>query len=256
MARLRRMAAGTSSRRLFMSTTSAASMATSVPAPMAMPVSARVRAGASLMPSPTMATLPCSFRRRITASLPSGRTPAMTSSTPACAPMAFAVRSLSPVSMTTRMPMPCSSRTACGLSGLMMSATAITPRSLPLRQKNSGVLPCSASRAARSCVSCGIAARLCAKARLPPASFCPSSSAVRPLPGSARKFVTSGASIPAARRTTARASGCSLRCSSALASRSSSSSVTPGAGSRSVTSGSPCGMVPVLSRATIAKRPS
>ena len=33
-------------------------MATSAPAPMAMPMSARVRAGASLMPSPTMATLP------------------------------------------------------------------------------------------------------------------------------------------------------------------------------------------------------
>ena len=32
-------------------------LTTSVPAPMAMPVSARVRAGASLMPSPTMATL-------------------------------------------------------------------------------------------------------------------------------------------------------------------------------------------------------
>ena len=34
-------------------------MATSVPAPIAMPMSARVSAGASLMPSPTMATLPC-----------------------------------------------------------------------------------------------------------------------------------------------------------------------------------------------------
>ena len=45
-------------RLLFISTTSAASMATSAPAPMAMPVSARVRAGASLMPSPTMATCP------------------------------------------------------------------------------------------------------------------------------------------------------------------------------------------------------
>ena len=51
---------GTSLRRLFISTTSAASMATSVPAPIAMPISARVRAGASLIPSPTMATLPCS----------------------------------------------------------------------------------------------------------------------------------------------------------------------------------------------------
>ena len=44
-ARLRRMAAATSSSVLFMSTTSAASIATSAPAPMAMPVSAAVRAG-------------------------------------------------------------------------------------------------------------------------------------------------------------------------------------------------------------------
>ena len=43
VARLRRMAAGTSESFEFISTTSAASMATSVPAPMAMPVSARVR---------------------------------------------------------------------------------------------------------------------------------------------------------------------------------------------------------------------
>ena len=40
-------------------------------------------AGASLMPSPTIATLPCFCRLRMTLSLPSGRTPAMTSSTPA-----------------------------------------------------------------------------------------------------------------------------------------------------------------------------
>ena len=83
VARLKRMAAGTSLKRLFISTTSAASMAISVPAPMAIPMSALVRAGASLMPSPTMATLPFSFRARMTLSFPSGSTPAMTSSTPA-----------------------------------------------------------------------------------------------------------------------------------------------------------------------------
>ena len=42
-------------------------------------------------------------------------------------PMARAVRSLSPVSMTTCTPMPCNSRTAWGLSSLITSATAITP---------------------------------------------------------------------------------------------------------------------------------
>ena len=38
------------------STTSAVSIATSVPAPMAMPISAWANAGASLTPSPTIAT--------------------------------------------------------------------------------------------------------------------------------------------------------------------------------------------------------
>ena len=50
---------------------------------MAIPMSALVRAGASLMPSPTIATLPFFFRERMTLSFPSGSTPAMTSSTPA-----------------------------------------------------------------------------------------------------------------------------------------------------------------------------
>lgn len=44
-----------------MRTTSAASMATSVPVPMAMPTSARAKAGESLTPSPTMATFFPSF---------------------------------------------------------------------------------------------------------------------------------------------------------------------------------------------------
>ena len=102
------------------------------------------------MPSPTIATLPRSRRRRISASLPSGSTPAITRSTPAAAPMARAVRSLSPVSMTTSMPIFRSSRTACGLSGLMTSATAMTPRSLLFSLNSSGVLPSSASASQRA----------------------------------------------------------------------------------------------------------
>ena len=92
-------------RRLFIRTISAASMAMSVPAPIAIPMSALVRAGASLIPSPTIATLPLSLSFLITASFPSGRTPAITSSTPACLPIALAVLSLSPVSITTLTPM-------------------------------------------------------------------------------------------------------------------------------------------------------
>ena len=79
----------------------AASMAISVPAPIAIPIFALVSAGASLIPSPTMTTLPFFCSSLTTCSLPSGSTPAITSSTPASFPIACAVRSLSPVSITT-----------------------------------------------------------------------------------------------------------------------------------------------------------
>lgn len=56
-----------------LSTMSADSIATSVPAPMAIPTSARARAWASLMPSPIIATfLPCSCKERIYAPCPGG----------------------------------------------------------------------------------------------------------------------------------------------------------------------------------------
>ena len=257
VARLKRIAAGTSERRLFIRTTSAASIAISVPAPMAIPISALVRAGASLMPSPTIATFPFSFRRLMTASFPSGRTPAMTSSTPACAPMARAVRSLSPVSITTRIPIFCSSFTARGLSSLMTSATAIIPSIFPSSLKNSGVFPSSESFAACSSICFERTAFFVISARLPPQSSFPFRFATRPFPGSAEKSLTSSRARPfsSASARIARASGCSLLCSSAKAPFKSSSSLTPSAGTRSVTCGSPLVMVPVLSSATICVFP-
>ena len=113
---------------------------------MAIPISACVRAGASLIPSPTMATLPFSFNFRITASFPSGRTPAITSSTPASWPIAFAVFSLSPVSITTRSPIFCIWLTASALSSFIVSATAIIPSSVSSLAKYNGVFPSSANR--------------------------------------------------------------------------------------------------------------
>ena len=153
VARLSRIAAGTSLSRLFINTTSAASIAISVPAPIAIPMSALVNAGASLIPSPTIATFPFCFKFSTTFCFPSGSTPAITSSTPACAPIAFAVRSLSPVSITTWIPIFCSSRIARGLSSLITSATAIIPSNScsppeACRLKNSGVLPSDARRSA------------------------------------------------------------------------------------------------------------
>ncbi len=191
--RLNLMAAGTSARVLFISTTSAASMATSVPAPMAMPISAEVRAGASLMPSPTMATLPFFLRSRITASLPSGRTPAMTSSTPASEPMAFALLSLSPVSITTWMPMLCSLLIAAGLSSRMASATAIKPKKRLPFKKARGVLPAAASSSAFFLSASDIEVWLSINFTLPPQRVSPCREAVRPFPGRAVKSETSSA---------------------------------------------------------------
>ena len=258
VARLSRIAAETSVSLLFIRTTSAASIATSVPAPIAIPMSARVSAGASLMPSPTMATLPRFRSFRITRSFPSGRTPAITSSTPACAPIAWAVRSLSPVSMTTCSPMFWSSRIACPLSSLIVSATAISPMYSPFRQKYSAVFPSSASRSAADSAVCGTFALVRMKLRLPPARLCSPRVPKSPFPGAAAKSVTSPAASPfaSASLATARARGCSLFASRSKAACRSSCSPMPSAGRISVTFGSPRVIVPVLSRATTWMRPA
>ena len=122
-------------------TISAESIATSVPAPIAIPISAFVSAGASLIPSPTIATLPCFCSSEITASFPSGFTPATTRSTPATLAIALAVRSLSPVNITTCIPSCFSFVIASNESSLIVSAAVIIPISFPSCAKNSGVLP-------------------------------------------------------------------------------------------------------------------
>ena len=84
----------------FASTKSPASMAMSVPVPMAMPTFACLSAGASLIPSPTNATMPVFCSRSTCCALCSGKTLAMTCLMPTCCAIACAVRSLSPVIMT------------------------------------------------------------------------------------------------------------------------------------------------------------
>jgi hypothetical protein len=72
---------------------------------MATPTSARASAGASLVPSPVMATsLPTGLFGPDAAILSSGVASARKSSTPASAAMARAVSGLSPVIITVRMP--------------------------------------------------------------------------------------------------------------------------------------------------------
>ena len=75
-------------------------------APMAIPTSARARAGASLIPSPVMMTGTRRCSRRTTSSLRSGVSPARTSSTPASAPTAAAASARSPVARTMRVTPP------------------------------------------------------------------------------------------------------------------------------------------------------
>ena len=136
-----------SDRLLLTSTTSAASRATSVPAPIAMPTFALVRAGASLMPSPTIAVRPWVISSRMTSSFPSGRTSATTSSTPTSDAMASAVFFLSPVSITVLIPSSLNCLIASTLSSLTESARAISPSSLPPFSKSTEVFPALANSA-------------------------------------------------------------------------------------------------------------
>src|SRR6266542_1794355 len=128
---------------------SAASMATSVPVPMASPMSAWARAGASLMPSPTMPTRrpsPCS--RRISSALRSGSTSARTRRMPTWRATAAAVRALSPVIITTLRPSRRNAATAAAESSLTVSATPITPAARPSTATRIAVLPSPARPAA------------------------------------------------------------------------------------------------------------
>ena len=112
------------------SVTPALSIATSVPVPMAMPTSACASAGASLMPSPAIATLRPSACRRLTCSaLSSGST-----SADRLVDAELRARRLrrccceSPVSITMRTPERLSAAIASGVLSLIGSATAAMPR--------------------------------------------------------------------------------------------------------------------------------
>ena len=211
-----------------------------------------------MIPSPTIATLPCFCNFLTTLSLPSGRTPAITSSTPACAPIALAVFSLSPVSMTTCIPIPFNWLMASRLSSLMVSATAMIPRSFPSASKNIGVFPSSASFSDRVFVSSDTTANCMMYFIFPPCTACPSTFALSPFPGIAAKSTASMIFIlsSAALSFIAFANGCSLFASRLAASLKSSSSVFPFSGKMSVTTGAPLVMVPVLSRAIICVLPA
>ena len=105
---------------------SLASIATSVPVPIARPRSAWASAAASLTPSPTIATTrPSACSRFTTSTLSAGSTPATTSasSMPTSAATARATASWSPVSSIGRSPRSRNRRTASAEVGLTASAT-------------------------------------------------------------------------------------------------------------------------------------
>ena len=133
-----------------------ASLAAMVPVFMATPTSACASAGASLVPSPVMATRrppACSFLIRSILSL--GVAWARKSSMPASAAMAAAVSGLSPVIMTVRMPMArnCSKRSR--MPPLTMSFRCTTPSARSRSATTSGVPPVREMRSVMSISSVG-----------------------------------------------------------------------------------------------------
>src|SRR5680860_161953 len=173
------------------------SMATSVPVPMAEPTSAWARAGASLMPSPTMPTTrPSSCNRRTSRDLCSGITSASTRPMPTWRAMAAAVRRLSPVIITTSMPRLFSAATAAAEPSLRVSATPITAAGRPSTATNIGVLP---SLAKSSCTAVSGAESIPAslsKRRLPTSTRRPPTSARTPWPVTESNSVGSSRSRP------------------------------------------------------------
>ena len=251
VARLRRMALEIPRRSPLTSVIPALCMATSVPVPMAMPTSASLSAGASLMPSPAIATCRPVARSAFTlATFPSGSTSASTASRPRVLATASAVRRLSPVSITMFSPSSCNSRIASGVVSLIGSATATTPAGLPSTATNIAVLPsCWSLIAMASSGSSPPTPSSRRNAGFPTSTLRPPTLPATPPAVTDRKSTTAVGTIPcsAAPRTMAAASGCSLLCSSEAASCSNSFAVIPSDGSVSTSRGFPSVSVPVLS---------
>ena len=238
-------------------------MAMSVPAPMAMPTSACIRAGASLMPSPTIATRwPWAWRARTCSAFSPGNTWARTLSIPTAEATARAVRSWSPVIITGSSPTALIRAMASRASSLTGSAMATRPTTVGrppsvATPTSTTVLAsaCKRSKSARTGVRS--APRSAKKAGLPTKTVCPSKRASTPRPGSARKSCTPARAILRRRAwsTMARPRGCSEAFSTLAASLNTVSSPAPaplgeGTARTSVTSGLPLVIVPVLSNST------
>ena len=206
------------------SVTPALSSATSVPVPIAMPTSARASAGASLMPSPAIATTrpaACSFST--TAAFSAGRTSATTSSMPDRAP--DRLRRHPAVAGEHHRPQPFGAERRDHLGRARLDRIGQPQDAAPAARRRRRRRPSDRRRAARR--------------RAPPAAppSTPSSASSRAFPSATARPSTrprtprpaqrldavaspSATPRPAAPRTIAAASGCSLARSSDAASRS------------------------------------
>ena len=187
-------------------------MATSVPPPMAMPTSAAARAGASLMPSPTIATTaPPFFSSATVAALSAGSTSACTSSICSASATTRALPRLSPVIRWLRICRASSAAIAAAAPSLRLSPKANRPSTRgcgALSTSQESVRP-SASNAGRYPAARPVAGRI-----RPACADCPAPAATvqrpaMPRPLRAWLFCTSGTATPSAsqRSSTARASG-------------------------------------------------
>ena len=122
---------------------SLAAIATSVPVPMAIPKSACANAIASLMPSPTMATIfPFFCKYSIFSAFSWGRSAAKKRRIPNSLAIASAVSRLSPVIIITSKPIFLSLATTKEEKGFKTSEMAITPSKRPLTAIQATVFFC------------------------------------------------------------------------------------------------------------------
>ena len=221
---------------------------------MAIPTSAWVKAGASFIPSPTMAIKPnLSCNLLISSTLPSGRTSATMWSMPTSLAMALAVLSLSPVIMAVSNPNCFNSRIAWIESPFRASATAMIPAGWPSTATSMAVFASSSSRVISSFNSSISIPPSSSSRRLPTSTSLSFIQPLTPFPVRVANSLSSFNSNPfsLAALTMARPRGCSEPASTLAAICSNSSSFQPFRVKRSVTSGFPLVIVPVLSKTMV-----
>src|ERR1035441_10074907 len=248
-----------------------ASLAAMVPVFIARPTSACASAGASLVPSPVIATRrppACSFLIRSILSL--GVACARKSSVPASAAMAAAVSGLSPVIMTVRIPMARSCWKRSRIPPLTTSFKCTTPSARLPSATTSGVPPEREMRSVTSISSVGTSPP-CSRTNSITESVAPlrmrrpsrSTPLMRVCAVNGMKRAScSATSRPRmlyfclARTTMERPSGVSSARLESCAASASSSSLTPPMGMNSTACRLPSVMVPVLSSSSVLTSPA